>query len=336
MSAHVRDAAAQAREAAARPRRDVRTSHLAIAIALASLPGFAIAQVATPRAGTGFEVRDAAGNLVLDTRESGAVSVPGVAGATPADRLACSDASTGALGSCLTGTLPGPTGAAGPVGPTGATGAAGSPGLPGTAGVQGPTGPIGPQGLQGATGARGIAGVPGAVGPTGPAGPAGNAGNAGATGSGGDAGGTGAAGRGITVHHARGTAGRLAVESNAPTVQPGVSVTFTLTQPSTVMMWASIGSRTTQTTTGLSAVVDMTLYLDGTPVPGASRFTTLNGTSSNVFGTGALTTARSMVAGTHTVELRTARVEGNVPIDIGGNGELDVNPGELTVLVMPP
>ncbi len=336
MSAHVRDAAAQAREAGARPRRDVRTSHLAIAIALASLPGFAIAQVVTPRAGTGFEVRDAAGSLVLDARESGAVSIPDVAVAAPADRLACSDASSGMLGSCTMGTLPGPTGAAGPSGATGATGAAGSPGLPGTAGVQGPTGPIGPQGLQGATGAQGAAGIPGAVGPTGPVGPAGTAGNAGATGSSGGTGGTGAAGRGITVYQARGTAGRLAVESNAPTAQPGVSVTFTLPQPSTVMMWASIGSRTTQTATGLSAVVDMTLYLDGVPMQDASRFTTLNGTSANVFGTGALTTVRSMVAGTHTVELRTARVEGSTPVDIGGNGATEVNPGELTVLVMPP
>ncbi len=178
-------------------------------------------------------------------------------------------------------------------------------------------------------------GIPGATGPVGSAGPVGAEGNTGASGPTGGVGATGIPGTGITVYHARGTAGRSTVVTNIPTAQPGVSVTFTIDQPATVMMWASIGSVTTQATAGASATVEMALYIDNTAATASSRYTAINGTVS-AFGTGALTTVRTLPAGQHTIDLRTSRVQGNVAVNIGGNGLTDTNPGELTVLVMPP
>jgi hypothetical protein len=42
----------------------------------------------------------------------------------------------------------------------------------------------------------------------------------------------------------------------------------------------------------------------------------------------------NLPAGTHTIDLRTARLNGNTPVDIGGNAVTDVNPGELTLLIL--
>jgi hypothetical protein len=133
-----------------------------------------------------------------------------------------------------------------------------------------------------------------------------------------------------------GTAGRLAVATNVATVQPGLSQTFNLTAPATVILWATIGGRTTLTTSGAYATVDMILYLNGTflPTGGWNRFTITNPTAANAFSTGAINTMINLPAGTHTIDLRTARLNGNTPVDIGGNAVTDVNPGELTLLIL--
>jgi hypothetical protein len=164
------------------------------------------------------------------------------------------------------------------------------------------------------------------AGPQGPAGPVGATGPAGPTGPSGV----------INRYHAYGTAGRLAVSSATHTVQPGMTQTFTLTAPATVIVWATIGGRTTSSTSGAYATVDMVVYLNGAFLAngGWNRFNIVNPTSINSFNTCAINTMITLPAGTHTIDLRTARVNGTSTVDIGGNAALDTNPGELTILIL--
>ena len=67
----------------------------------------------------------------------------------------------------------GPQGATGPQGPQGPTGAVGPQGPIGLTGATGPIGPQGPVGATGATGPQGPVGATGATGPQGPVGPSG-------------------------------------------------------------------------------------------------------------------------------------------------------------------
>jgi hypothetical protein len=196
-------------------------------------------------------------------------------------------------------------------------------GVAGVAGAQGPQGDPGPQGPQGDPGPQGPQGDPGAQGPQGIQGPAGPAGPQGPSGV-------------INRFHVYGTSGRLGVTSTTLTVQPGLTQTFTLAAPATVIIWATIGGRTTATTSGAYATVDMVVYHNGNFLPngGWNRFTITNPTSANAFNACAINTILSLPAGTHTIDLRTARLNGNVSVDIGGNAALDVNPGELTILIL--
>ena len=140
----------------------------------------------------------------------------------------------------------------------------------------------------------------------------------------------------INRFHVYGTAGRLAVTSTAATLQPGLTQTFTLAAPATVIVWATIGGRTTGTTSGSYANIDMIIYLNNNFLPngGWNRFSITNPTLANAFNTCAINTIISLPAGTHTIDLRTARSAGNVSVDIGGNSATDVNPGELTILIL--
>ncbi len=217
-----------------------------------------------------------------------------------------------------------------------ATGPAGPQGPAGPAGPTGATGPAGPAGAAGATGPAGPAGATGAAGPVGPIGPAGAAG---ATGPAGAAGATGPQGPSgvIQKYHVYGSAGRLAVTSTVATAQPGLTQTFTLASPATVMIWATIGTRNTATTAGAWSNVDMIVYLNNNFLPngGWNRFSTVNpSTGANGFNTCAINTVVSLPAGTHTIDLRTARSNGTVSVDIGGNSSTDTNPGELTIMVV--
>jgi hypothetical protein len=295
----------------------------------------------------------AAGVAIGPTGPTGPVGPTGARGTTGATGPngptgpAGADGATGSIGATgATGDI-GATGPIGVTGPVGATGAVGATGSVGATGAIGATGPVGATGVAGSTGATGATGSIGASGPTGAAGAIGATGPAGATGVGGPAGPTGATGTtgatgatgtsGLVGHyHVRGTAGRLAVANTTPTVQPGMSQTFNLTAAADVAIWATIGARTTLATTGASAQVDMVIYLDGNFLAngGWNRFTTVNGTNLNAFNTCAINTLVSLPAGTHTIELRTLRVSGTTPVDIGGNSALDVNPGELTIVVL--
>jgi hypothetical protein len=137
-------------------------------------------------------------------------------------------------------------------------------------------------------------------------------------------------------YHVYGSAGRLGVTSTVATVQPGLSQTFTLASPATVMVWATIGGRNTATTSGAYATVDMILYLNGAFLAngGWNRFTITNPTAANAFSTCAINTMVTLAAGTYTIDLRTARLNGTTSVDIGGNAAADTNPGELSILII--
>ncbi len=182
----------------------------------------------------------------------------------------------------------------------------------GAIGAAGPAGPIGATGPAGSIGATGPAGATGATGPQGPQGV-------------------------FQKYHVYGTAGRLAVTSTSATAQPGLTQTFNLTAPATVIIWATIGTRNTVTTAGAWSNVDMIIYLNGNFLPngGWNRFSTVNSSAAaNAFNTCAINTMITLPAGTHTINLRTARSNGTTSVDIGGNAALDTNPGELTILII--
>jgi hypothetical protein len=244
----------------------------------------------------------------------------------------------------------GPAGPQGPAGPTGATGPAGPQGPAGTNGVDGATGPAGPQGpagangLDGATGpagpqgpagANGLDGAPGAAGPAGPmgaTGPAGPQGPAGATGATGPQGPSGV----INRYHVYGTAGRTGVSSTALTVQPGMSQVITLAAPSTVIIWATIGALNTSVGGTAYSLVDMVVHINGNPLAngGWNRMFITNTSAVTGMGNCAINTMVTLPAGTHTIDLRTNRSSGTSVVTIGGNSALEVNPGEMTIMVL--
>ena len=268
----------------------------------------------------------------------------------------------------------GPAGPTGPQGPTGAAGPAGTVGATGPSGNAGPTGPTGPSGVDGvtgptgtdaqtlsynsgtntlsisngnsvvlngsgsgATGPTGPSGVDGVTGPTGTAGTTGATGATGPTGATGSTGATGATGI-LNRFHLYCTAGRASVNTNTLTLQPGLTQTFNVTATTTVAVFASIGGLNASTTAGDYSVVDMVVYLDGNPLTdgGWNRFSVLNpsGAAVNGFATSSINTVFSVAAGTHTIELRTAFNSGTSAVNIGGNSTTEVNPGELTILLL--
>lgn len=226
----------------------------------------------------------------------------------------------------------GPQGPAGPAGPTGAAGATGPAGPQGPAGANGIDGAVGPAGPQGPAGTNGVDGAAGPQGPMGATGPQGPAGPAGATGATGPQGPPGV----INKYHVYGTAGRTGVSSTTLTVQPGMTQTFTLSATSTVIIWATIGALNTSTGGTAYSLVDMVVHIDGNPLAngGWNRMFVTNTSAVTGMGNCAINTMVTLPAGTHTIDLRTCRSQGNAVVTIGGNSALEVNPGELTIMVL--
>jgi len=257
------------------------------------------------------------------TGSTGAQGLQGVTGATGAQGIQGVQGITGATGST------GAQGIQGIQGVTGATGSQGIQGLQGITGATGSTGAQGIQGIQGVTGAQGVQGLTGATGAQGVTGIQGVTGAVGATGA------QGLPGI-IQKYHTYGSSGRLAVTSTVATAQPGLTQTFTLASPATVVIWATIGARNTLTTAGAYSNVDVIIYLNNNFLAngGWNRFSNVNGTAQNSFNTCAINTMISLPAGTHTIDLRTSRSNGTSPVDIGGNSAADTNPGEMTILIL--
>ena len=272
------------------------------------------------------------------TGATGPMGLQGVTGATGNQGLQGIQGITGATGSVGAQGAQGLTGAQGVTGAQGLQGVTGATGAQGIQGIQGATGSPGSQGITGATGPIGLQGIQGVQGVQGATGAQGVTGIQGVTGATGAVGATGAQGLPgiIQKYHTYGSSGRLAVATNVATAQPGLTQTFTLASPATVVIWATIGARNTVTTAGAYSNVDVIIYLNNNFLPngGWNRFSNVNGTAQNSFNTCAINTMISLPAGTHTIDLRTARSNGTSPVDIGGNSAADTNPGEMTILVL--
>jgi len=165
----------------------------------------------------------------------------------------------------------GDTGATGPAGATGAQGPQGIQGLKGDKGDTGATGPQGPQGLTGATGAQGAKGDTGATGPQGIQGiqgPKGDTGATGAQGPKGDTGATGPAGSDASV-----TSSSI---QTALGFAPANVASLTGDILPSVTGVSNIGSPTKKFNAIYTKEMHIdanTLYVDGTPVLGASSNT---------------------------------------------------------------
>ncbi len=134
-----------------------------------------------------------------------------------------------------------------------------------------------------------------------------------------------------------GTASRTGVATTAQTAQPGLSTTIVVPagQTAQISVIGDIGVRNVATTSSAYSIVDVIIFLDGTflPVGGWNRGETLNGTLQNSFTVIPFSATFTVTAGTHTIDIRTARFGGNTSCDIGGNCATDTNCGEATVFV---
>lgn len=262
------------------------------------------------------------------TGDTGPQGIQGVAGTPGAQGPQGIAGATGAMGDTGPQGLQGVQGIQGVQGATGNTGVTGATGATGLQGIQGLQGTPGAQGAQGIQGAQGPQGNPGSQGPQGNVGAQGIQGIQGAAGTTGATGATGI----IQKYSVVGTAGRVFVTSATLTAQPGLSQTFTTTASSTVWVWASIGGFIEDAFEGDQTVVDIAVFLDGALLPtgGYNRFVA----AYPGIGMGSVNTGFTLAAGTHTIEIRTARSTGNWGVTIGGNGVTDVNPGEMQIMIM--
>lgn len=134
-----------------------------------------------------------------------------------------------------------------------------------------------------------------------------------------------------------GTAARLGVTSTVHTAQPGLAATIIIPagQTAQVTVMGDIGIRNVLTTTSAYSIVDAIIYLNGTflPLGGWNRLEVLNGTNQNAFGVVPLSATFTLTAGTHNIQIRTARFGGTVGVDLGGNCATDTNCGEFTIFV---
>jgi hypothetical protein len=134
-----------------------------------------------------------------------------------------------------------------------------------------------------------------------------------------------------------GTAARTNVSSTAHVIQPGLSTNIVIPtgQTAQVSVIGDIGVRNVSTTSQGYSIVDVVIYLNGTflPLGGWNRNETLNGNLQNAFELIPLSATFTLTAGSHTIDIRSARFGGNVTVDIGGNCATDTNCGEFTIFV---
>lgn len=160
-------------------------------------------------------------------------ATPGATGNTGANGTNGINGATGATG------VAGTNGTNGTNGTTGATGTAGTNGTNGTTGATGSNGNTGATGVNGNTGATG-AGITGTTGNSGATGNTGAIGNTGSTGATGVTGNTGATGPTATTTSVSLSA-NYSVTTAAYANVPGMSLTFTATQTTALVMFSSSG-----------------------------------------------------------------------------------------------
>ncbi|TAF35234.1 MAG: hypothetical protein EAZ57_01285 [Cytophagales bacterium] len=141
----------------------------------------------------------------------------------------------------------------------------------------------------------------------------------------------------MQTFHVRGTASRTAVASTTLTLQPGVTQTFTIPAGVTADVYinATIGMRNVSTTASQYAAVDAVLHVNGVAMAagGWNRITNVNHGTGNSLTNVSLASAVVLAGGTHTIDMRTARVNGNTTVDIGGDALLDTTAGEMTIFI---
>jgi hypothetical protein len=134
-----------------------------------------------------------------------------------------------------------------------------------------------------------------------------------------------------------GTGPRLNVLSTTHTPQPGLSASIVVptAQTAVVTVIGDIGTRNTVTTSSAYSIVDIVIYLNGAFLPqgGWNRYETLNGSNQNAFGNIPLSATFTLSAGTHNIQIRSARFGGTTGVDIGGNCITDTNCGEFTIFI---
>lgn len=140
-------------------------------------------------------------------------------------------------------------------------------------------------------------------------------------------------------YHAYDTGGRAAVTSNVPTQQPGctISVVIPTGQIADIKIDAVLGATNSTTTAGLYSNVDVIAVVDGAYLPkgGYNRITVLNSSAGpNGFNASTLSTVWSNVtAGTHTIQLFSARFTGTTSVNIGSDCVVSSNCGEINAIV---
>lgn len=187
-------------------------------------------------------------------------------------------------------------------------------------GEKGDTGATGATGLQGIQGVKGDTGETGVTGPQGPSGV-------------------------LQHYHVYCTGSKSVTNTSSLTLQPGLTKTFTVTANTNVIVWATIGA-TTNSTNGTThsypnldfAIIDMVIFLNGNALVsgGYNRFSLVKHSTNSTysFNTSAIQTMFTVGAGTHTIELTTAKIAGNSIVEIGGSAILYVNPGEMTIQIL--
>jgi hypothetical protein len=146
----------------------------------------------------------------------------------------------------------------------------------------------------------------------------------------------------VRQYHAYDTTGRASVTSTTNTLQPGCTINFVIPtgQIADVKIDAVLGGTNTTTTAGLYSNVDIIVYVDGTFLPqgGWNRTTMLNSsTGSNGFNSCTVSTVwNNVTAGTHTIQLYSARASGTVggAVNLGGPCSTATNCGEINAIVV--
>jgi hypothetical protein len=169
-----------------------------------------------------------------------ATATPGATGSTGNNGITGSTGVTGNNGATGATGSTGNTGVTGTTGATGITGVTGTTGSTGNTGATGNSGNTGATGASGNTGATGISGATGNSGSTGNTGATGNSGNTGSTGATGSSGSTGATGPTATTTSVSLTANH-SVTTAAYANVPGMSLTFTATQSTALVMFSASG-----------------------------------------------------------------------------------------------
>ena len=143
----------------------------------------------------------------------------------------------------------------------------------------------------------------------------------------------------IKQYHAYNTATRAGVNSTTHTLQPGCTITFIIPtgQIADVKIDGVLGGLNNSVVAGRVAIFDAIVYVDGAPLiqGGWNRVTLVNSSAGgNSLGVCTFSTAWVNVgAGTHTIQLYSARLSGTTALDIGGDCTLDTNCGEIHATV---